>query len=559
MNENGDKTQPEDEVPPPNQQHVEWLDEGVESWDRRRKEDPFRPELTRVVFDDGVGSGLHPLLAEGYTPIGPIDFSGVNLSDADLRGAILSEGVFRNADFSGADLTGAHAFGSDFSGACFSGAKLWDFHAKHAKFNGAEFRDSVSRQRSGPRVIAKCAHFKWCDLRHTDFRGSNLDGVELLNCDLSDARLDKVSMAGTSFAGSALWRARLFGCPRSETGFKSVAVLGRDEVRSIRDLVKLRRKLLKAYAKDAEFGRVRFYFRGEPCARLALRPTVTRGRFDSLRLFEPDLLTDLKTEFPAAFSDCEYAIDELAIARHFGLPARLLDVTRNSLVGAFWATEGHEKREVQPRECEFEGTDDQPDCSCTNPNGTCDGRLHVFAFPRKNVCAYDSDRVSIVANFARLPLIQQEYLLTKNPDDVGFRDLSGYETVADWPRGESRTKLLHNIQREKPYFVDRIDARDLFRVFAVEPRRSFDRIRAQSGAFMLSAFHERFEGAEVAKKLAGTKLYHHHMLTIPAGVKQEIRKELDWFGINAQTLYADVETAAEAVTDRFRKLAATIQ
>ncbi len=556
MSNEGGKTQPEDEVPRANPQHVVWLNEGVESWNRRRKEEPFSPVLTRVVFDDGVWSGLDPLLAERYSPLrSKDDFSDVNLSDTDLRGSILSEGVFRHANLTGADLTGAHAFRTDFSGANFSGAKLWKFHAKHAKFNGAEFWDSASRQRSGSRLTPKVADFACCELPHTDFRGSDLDGVELLDCNLRGARLDKVSMAGTSFAGSALWRARLFGCARSETGFKSVAALGINEVKSIRDLVKLRRKLFKAYAKDADLGRVRFYFRGEPCAGLALRPTVTRGSYDSLRLFEPDLLTELKTESPATFSGCEFAIDELAVARHFGLPSRLLDVTRNPLVGAFWATDRSEKRETQPWECEFDGTDDQPECPCTDPNGMCDGRLHVFAFPRKNVCAYDSDRVSIVANFARLPLIQQEYLLTKNPDDVDFGDLSGYERVVDWPRGEPRTKLLHNIQREKPYFVDRIDARDLFRVFVVEPRRSFDRIRAQSGAFMLSAFHERFEGDEVAKSSADTKLYDHHVLTIPAGKKYELREELDWFGINAQTLFADVETTADAVANRFRELA----
>ena len=559
MSEDVRRTDAGGEVPRANPQHVAWLNEGVESWNRRRKEEPFSPQLTRVVFDDGVWSDLDPLLAERYSPLRPIDdFSGVNLSDADLRGAILSKGVFRHAVLTDVDLTGAHAFETDFSGAYFSGAKLWKFHAKHAKFNCSEFRDSKSGPGSGSWVTPKVADFASCELPHTDFRGSNLDGVELLNCNLMNARLDNVSMAGTLIADSALWRSRFFDQSGTETGFKSVEVLGLNEVRSIRDLVKLRRKLLKAYAEDADLGRVRFYFRGEPCARLALRPTVTRGRSDNLRLFEPDLLTGLKTESPATFSGCEYAIDELAVARHFGLPSRLLDVTRNPLVGAFWATEGHEKREVQPWECEFEGSDDQPDCSCTDPNATYDGRLHVFAFPRKNVCAYDSDRVSIVANFARLPMVQQEVLLTKSPDDVNFTDLIGYDKVADWPRArlrDSMITLLHNIRKEKPYFAARIDIRDLFRVFIVEPRRSFDRIRAQDGAFMLSAFHQRFEDTEVAKSLKDTKLYDHHVITIPAGVKEKIRDELDWFGINAQTLKTDVETTADAVTNRFRELA----
>ena len=549
----------EEEVPPPNPQHVAWLSEGVESWNRRRKEEPFKPELTRVVFNEGLYSDFGSF-KDKYSLLGlPRDFTGVDLSDADLRDAVLGKCVFHDAVFAGSDLTGAWASGADFTRADFRGAKLLELTAHHAKFDRAIFCDPLSRVpfetgNIDARMDPKNAMFNFCDLVCADFGETNLDGVQLTNCDLSDARLEGASMVGTSFGDSKLWRARFLA---DETGFESGKALDLDKVTTLQDLTELRRELLKVYASDASFGRVRFYFRGEPCARWSLLPTVMRGKHDSLRLFESELLTGLKTEVPAAFSSCEYAIDELAIARHFGLPARLLDITRNPLVGAFWATERHEQHEPQPWERELEGADCETDCACSDPNGECNGRLHVFAIPRRMVCAFDSDRVSVVANFARLSLVQQDYLLTRGPGDVDFHDHSGYDIVADWPRvglGESMTTLLHNIRKEKPYFAPRIDIRDLFRVFVVEPRRSFDRIRAQSGAFMLSAFHRRFEGAEVAKHLMGTRLYDHHVLTIPADKKRKFREELSWFGINAQTLKADVESAAEAVTDRFTRL-----
>ena len=556
-------TNHEDEVSRANPQHVAWLNEGVECWNRRRREEAFAPELAGIVVDPEVFDELS-FLKDRYTPLGPLqDLGGVNLSGADLRGSILIDCVFRAADFSDSDLSKVSADGSDFSKVDFRGAKLWEFSAPRAKFDRAVFWDPISRRQSGTliadtRMDSKNAQFNGCDLWDADFGESNLDGLELLDCNLMGARLDGASMVGTLFGDSKLWSSHFLDRSGSETEFESGKALALERLTSLRDLTDLRRCLSDVYLNDADFGRVRFYFRGEPCARWALQPTVMRGRRGSLRLFESDLLTRLKTESPAAFSGCDYAIDELAVARHFGLPSRLLDVTRNPLVGAFWATEGHEKREVQPWEWGNEGPDAQPDCSCTDPNGMCDGRLHVFAFPRKNVCAYDSDRVSIVANLARLPMIQQEVLLTKSLDDVNFTDFFGYDTVADWPRvrlRESMTTLLHNIRKEKPYFAARIDIRDLFRVFIVEPRRSFDRIRAQDGAFMLSAFHQRFEGTEVEKSLMDTKLYDHHVLTIPAGSKYELREELDWFGINAQTLKADVESTAVGVTDRFRRLA----
>ena len=61
-------------------------------------------------------------------------------------------------------------------------------------------------------------------------------------------------------------------------------------------------------------------------------------------------------------------------------------------------------------------------------------------------------------------------------------------------------RLLYQlIRQEKPYFEERIDPRDLYQVFVVEPQQSSERLRAQAGAFLVSAFHERFERDEILK------------------------------------------------------------
>ena len=137
---------------------------------------------------------------------------------------------------------------------------------------------------------------------------------------------------------------------------------------------------------------------------------------------------------------------------------------------------------------------------------------------------YNSDAISIVTNFAKLFEGEQALLLGKegkNPDDYL----------------ESMGRLYHFIHEEKPYFKERITPRDFFRVFVVEPQQSFERIRAQSGAFLISAFHERFERHEIRKCNAGTPLYGHFMLRVPHVRKKHILDELRLLNITRETLF----------------------
>ena len=111
-------------------------------------------------------------------------------------------------------------------------------------------------------------------------------------------------------------------------------------------------------------------------------------------------------------------------------------------------------------------------------------------------------------------------------------------------------RLYHQIRQERPHFAERIEQRDFWRVFVVNPLQSFERIRAQSGAFLISAFHERFERNKVLKWNEQVPLYDHVSLDVPSQIKQQLIDELRLLGVAREFLLPGLDEAAKAITQR---------
>ena len=92
--------------------------------------------------------------------------------------------------------------------------------------------------------------------------------------------------------------------------------------------------------------------------------------------------------------------------------------------------------------------------------------------------------VSVVANFAKLSNDDQVLLLGKK--EAPSRRHDRPEDLSETPNYLSAIDRLYQLIRsEKPYFEKRIDPRDFYRIFLVEPQQTPERIRA---AIWLTAF-----------------------------------------------------------------------
>ena len=481
-------------------EHLTWFLEGVSSWNKRRSEDFFDPDLSGENLTKALG-GVHR--TDVIDP--STDLRRVNLVKANLEGATL-----RNTDMSGGQLSAARLAGADLEGSILTGT-ITAACLCRTKLNHASLAHAL--------VLRS-------DFTGAELGNADLNGATLFECIVDSAHLYSTKLTGVDFVRSRPWSARLFW-PSSPDCITPVRV-DAEGVLTIDDLLDACRNLRAAYGDDAVL-----YFRGEGRSSWELRPSVMRTVEDGsypFRSVEARMLDDLMTREPDAFRPQESALGQWVFGQHHGLKTRLLDVTRNPLVALFNACEDFNACEEQEPE---------------------DARLHVFAVPKSLIKSFNSDAIRVIANFAKLPRSEQNLLLGKTETETEGDELPsncGHPLTGPAQFADAKARLYANIRHERPQFEEKINLRDLFRVFVVEPQRMFDRLRAQSGAFLMSAFHDRFERNEVLKWNAEIPIYAHHVLTVPRAQTKELLEDLKHLNVTREVLLPSVDESARAVT-----------
>ena len=243
------------------QEHLRWLEEGVDAWNDRRMKSPFEPDLSGEDISSALGG-----YKDGDLPRISIDLKGIRFTRANLSGAALRYTDLSHARMTNADLSGANLLASKFDECLFFRAYLSGADLHLAKFPNVKFFS--------------------VDFSSANFGRAELKKAQLVSCTLDDAHLYDTDITGTDFVRSRPWMARLFSPPKEEK--IEVAEFTRKDIGSINDLLDGCRELKSNYGE-----RVVPYFRGESLDTWELRPSIMRTskRKYPFRAVEADMLT----------------------------------------------------------------------------------------------------------------------------------------------------------------------------------------------------------------------------------------------------------------------------
>ena len=250
-----------------------------------------------------------------------------------------------------------------------------------------------------------------------------------------------------------------------------------------------------------------FYYRGQPDIHFELIPGIYRDP-DALIRHEHIMFKEMESAVPDEFRSCKCTFDKLVKMQHYGLPTRLLDITKNPLVALYFA-------------CSDKATEKKEGC------------LFLFSIGGDNnplVKYSDGDAVSVVSNISR------------RPESFDIQAIK-YLDVETFNEQDPITYLLHEIRcSEKPHFHPVVNPLDIESVFFVKPKIDNPRIAKQEGAFFLFGINGSKLKCPYLPGVFGCKKF-----PVPANAKQTILKQLAALGITEASLFPDIDHIARNI------------
>ena len=233
-----------------------------------------------------------------------------------------------------------------------------------------------------------------------------------------------------------------------------------------------------------------------------LLPSVMRS--DAHYRNESDMQKELFISNSEDFDQDKSHFDKMVRMQHFFLPTRLLDITTNPLIAAFFA------------------------CS-ENPEKT--GEILVFRVPNHLVRFYDDEGVSVLANLSRISYSDKL--------NINLDTYKGAFSMQDPIR-----KLSTLVREDHPNFSGLLDPDDVNNIICAKCKLNNIRINSQSGAFLVF-------GHGANEQTFGRKGIKVERISVKSSEKAKIMGELDSLSINLKNLFPGIEYTARYVRDSY--------
>lgn len=158
--------------------------------------------IDREAVVDLSGADLRGALLP-FANLNRANISEADLSGADLRGADLTKSYLSETNLCNADLSNANLSGADLFEANLGGSNLYQTRLSKANLNGADLRACHLNEADLGGADLSGVNLNVGDLVRANLRGAKLEGAKLLGANLSQADL-----SGTQIAGDELEKAK---------------------------------------------------------------------------------------------------------------------------------------------------------------------------------------------------------------------------------------------------------------------------------------------------------------------------------------------------------------
>lgn len=251
------------------------------------------------------------------------------------------------------------------------------------------------------------------------------------------------------------------------------------------------------------------FYRGHANPNYSLLPSIMRS--SAIQRHESDLYNDLLINCPDDFEKCHTHLEKLVKMQHYGLPTRLLDITRNPLVALYFACES------------------QPETY---------GELVLISAENQDIKYPQSDTVSILSSLSVFPQIkQQEFLGLALDPSLTLKQFN-----------QRITRLVREVRLEKPAFQAEIRQNDILDSYIVYALKNNNRIVKQDGAFILCGLSNTDNALEKFRYWE-----HGKKVVVLLDKKKRILEQLETFSITRASLFPEIECVAEYLKFKYSK------